>query len=400
MSYDELITKHYPGFKLRIKPGTRLCNYVQKIMVNSYERGNEELRQELPSLIRDVEDFFRAGIEKGYFLTKDNKFNEQIIDRLERRVDSIGHLPPEYEKKVFGHGNGKTIQIRRESIPYHSYAGLNSKEVRRMYLYHELGHKILNIFQNNEIFEFVNTFEEKTALKGEKIKLEDHCQFVNAGTLTIEECLTQELGESLAFHVAKKKRPDYTYKEDLGQNIRTNHSYYCIFQQPVIDLGKTLKYCGNKDDSDILKEMIKKALTGNFVKELILEYDKKDNGSVSSYQCLHDIFWLMGIICTKKYDEFGQSKSIVPNADDLKYAQQIKTEAVLQLFQKKISTVKAYKDISNEESERLRRNSEINDMLKEKNQVNKPRNRRINETDESYETYLKEFYNNGNSSVR
>ena len=83
-----------------------------------------------------------------------------------------------------------------------------------------------------------------------------------------------------------------------------------------------------------LREMLKED-TERLV-EKYLEYDKKDNGSVSSYQCKHDIFWLMGIICTKKYDEFGQSKSIVPNADDLKYAQQIKTEAVLQLFQKKI----------------------------------------------------------------
>ena len=400
MSYDELITKHYPGFKLRIKPGTRLCNYVQKVMVNSYEKGNEELRRELPSLIRDLENFFYAGIEKGYFLTKDNKFNEQIIDRLEKRLDSIGHLPPEYEKKVFGHASGKTIQIRRESIPYYNYAGLNSKEVRRMYLYHELGHKILNIFQNDEIFEFVNTFEEKTSLKGEKVELSDHCQFVNVGTLTIEECLTQELGESLAFHVAKKSRPEYTYKEDLGHNIRTNHNYYCIFQQPVIDLGKTLKDCENKDDSEVLKEMIQKALTGNFIKELILEYDKKDNGSVSAYQCLHDIFWLMGIICTKKYDEFGQGKSITPKDDDLKYARQIKIEAVLKLLQKKISNVKTYKDISNEELERTRKNIEINGMFKEEKQINKPRNRRINETDESYERYLMEFYNKGNSSVR
>lgn len=389
--YSKLIKTNYPNFKFLAnwdheawKP---LGDYLRKVVVKSYEKGNAELRSELPDLIHDLEYFFYAGIKKGFFM-KNNKFNIEVLERLNKEVDSIGYLPPEYEN-VFGHSSGKTIQVRRKSKPYHNYAGLNSKEVRRLYLYHELGHKILDIYQNEAIFDFGENFESVTALKGKKEKLVNHPQFLVAGTLAIEECLTQELGENFAFYVAGKPRPSFHTKTDLECQIRTNHDFYCIFEQPVINLGKTLNACADKEDNDVLTVMIKKALSGNFLKELINEYNKKDNGSVETYKDLMDILYSTGILCAKKYANFGQMESIIPKYDDRAYAKSKDIKDVLNDIEKK--TKKHFT---------TNKNSELNRMLSDRTPLTKPRNRGINETDEAYNEYLRNFYNNGYRGIR
>lgn len=78
-------------------------------------------------------------------------------------------MPKEIEG-VNGRSNRakKKVEIRRKSKPYHSYYNLSPVEVRRLYLYHELGHNILNIYDNSVLIDFCETYLDIMTKKEKK----------------------------------------------------------------------------------------------------------------------------------------------------------------------------------------------------------------------------------------
>lgn len=97
MTFDEFIKDNYPNFNYiydwEHNPSTRMISsYLKTVMINTYNSGGEEIRKELPDLIHDLEYFFYYGIKKGFF-TKNNIFNEKIINRLKKKCTRLDICP-------------------------------------------------------------------------------------------------------------------------------------------------------------------------------------------------------------------------------------------------------------------------------------------------------------------
>ena len=185
---------------------------------------------------------------------------------------------------------------------------LTAEEVRRLYMFHEMGHKILNILSRQDVINyFTNTINSVLQNKGLSNVDLNYKNFIKDGFWMIEECLTQELAEYLTYYSSKKQRPHFENRKDLNCDISTNHDYYGIFQTPTINLGKTIKDCSNGDTNEkILLNMIKKALNSNFNLELISEYNK---GNAQLYYDLFLTLRTMGMLKVEKYASFGIGKS-------------------------------------------------------------------------------------------
>lgn len=318
------ILRYYPNFRFKYWSTTNypeIESYIKNFMFNSFlnsiarEQNNpnekykrEQLRRELPEIIHMMEDFFAAAL--GTRLFHDGNISK-ILNNMKNICEYIEFLPEEYSG-VYGRTSekDKCVQINSNMRKYSGRQYLTPDEVRRLYVFHELGHTILNIKGHPMIEQFYSTYSNVMAQKGKNVPKPEVPQLIGAGFLMIEECLTQEMAETFAYYIANKRRPKYTVHKDLGAEIETNMDYYGIFQKPTINLGTTLRGCGSKENSSneaILEGMLKRALNHDFVPDLISEYDQAYNGSPDAYEDLMHIIIEMGIICDKKYRAFGEN---------------------------------------------------------------------------------------------
>ena len=301
--FNESIKGMYPNFKFKYNwiNYPQIEEYLIRLMLSS-TINSSNIHSQLPELIHDVECFFASGLQSGLF-TKNNL--PRILSNLTNKNTGfriVEFLPPSLSG-VYGNSTLNKIQINQNMQKHSNSPNLTAKEIRRLYMFHEMGHKILNILSNEKvIFDYISTI--KNVLKSKGIEINPDTKYIYDGFWMIEECLTQELAEYLTYYSSKKQRPSFKNRQDMGIIISTNHDYYGIFQTPTINLGKTLRGCSkqNSTNNEILLNMIKKALNSNFDLELISEYNQ---GNAKLYYDLYQTLYNMGIIKTQKYASFG-----------------------------------------------------------------------------------------------
>lgn len=307
--FHEFLGDNYPNFKFLFdwENFSQIEDYLIRLMFHSFSNSTQ-VRTQLPDLIHDVELFFAAGLSSKIF---NNNNLPSILHNLKDAKNGfriIEFLPPELAG-VFGHSIQNRIQINDNMTRHGNSPALTAEEIRRLYMFHEMGHKILNILsQENVINDFTNTIDSVLQSKGLTNVDLNYRNYVREGFWMLEDCLTQELAEYLTYYSANKQRPSFTNRRDLNCIVSTNHDYYGIFQTPTINLGKTIRGCSNGITNEgILENMIKKALNSNFDLELISEYNQ-GNG-----QLYYDLFLTlraMGMLKVKKYASFGVGNSI------------------------------------------------------------------------------------------
>ncbi len=321
---DNWIKRQYPKFSFKYpktSSNPEIDYYVKRLMLDSFSKrcSNEELKtkeertqdqflQDLPEIIHMMEGFFLAGQQTGLF---HNGNISKILDRLKEDCRYIEYLP-EQNSGVYGRTrrDKKCIQINSNMKKYSGKRNLTPQEVRRLYLFHELGHILFNIHNNPMIEDFYCTYPDVMYKKGKKEVEPQNPKLLGAGFLMIEELLAQEMGEIFTYFLAGKDRPKYTTIEDRALNLETesNIDFYQVFQKPTINLGRTLRGCGSEENNTnkaILYGMLKRALDHDFVSDLISEYDVALKGKPDAYRDLMNILINMGIVCDKKYASFG-----------------------------------------------------------------------------------------------
>ena len=267
-----------------------------------------------------------------------------------------------------------------------------------MYLYHELGHNLLNIYENPSLMDFCDTYPYIMAKKGKRDEIIDDEELIYLGALAIEDCLTQELAEVLAYASAKKTRPKGLKQEtDLGVNFYSNYDYYGIYQEPVFVFGLTLKGCGNVNNiNSVLEKMIIRALRYDFIDDLISEYNLKGNGSAQTYKDLMNILRFLGIICAKKYMSFGQIGTSETVTKEVNRIDTKKVITAIKVLSDRNRDISPYPSRGFPKMNLKQKNKELSIMLSE-NRIEKPRERKPYESDEEYIKYLEEFYNKKDS---
>lgn len=303
--FPQFLRDNYPTFKFSFnwEDFPQIQDYLTRLMFNSFSN-SPQVRSQLPELIHDVELFFAAGLASEIF---DNNNLTSILNNLKDSKNGfriVEFLPPELSG-VFGNSTENKIQINQRMTRHGNSPSLTANEIRRLYMFHEMGHKILNILSQDSVMQnFINTIDPMLRSKGLSNADLNYKEFIIDGFWMIEECLTQELAEFLTYYSSQKRRPQFENRSDLGCNIETNHDYYGIFQIPTINLGKTIRGCSkaNSTNEEILLNMIKKALNSNFDLELISEYNQ---GNAQLYYDLFLTLRAMGMVKKQKYASFG-----------------------------------------------------------------------------------------------
>lgn len=153
----------------------QIKNYIQRLEKSSENNPNidDEFKKQIPGLIHDVEDFFITGIESRLFT--EDIIEKRILPSFEENFTKIEPLP--IGSGLYGDSKGNSIQIK--ATPFHCAANLTSKETRKLYMFHEMGHKILNVgdhsYTNEQDLKFTNdyleTVEKIISSKGRRFKM-------------------------------------------------------------------------------------------------------------------------------------------------------------------------------------------------------------------------------------
>ncbi len=290
-------------------------DYLLRLMYCSYAR-NKDIRKDLKELIYDVEEFFYQSIKAGY-ITRNNI--GRIISSLKDKNYGFRSIEPLPEKGLYGKSIGDIIQINVDMKKHSNSPDLTSREITKLYMFHEMGHKILNVSRNYpEIERYLKTVEEILKSKGIENPDTDYKYTIYHGFAMIEEALVQELAEQLTYKSSKKRRPSYETRIDAANrqggelevlNVTTNFDFYGLFQEPTISFGKTLRGCygASSTNESILTRMIIKALNSDFAEEVFKEYY---DGDGKLYQDLFLTLRAMGLLKIQKYATFGQGEPI------------------------------------------------------------------------------------------
>lgn len=309
--FKDFIKENYPNFKFKYnwENYSQIQDYLSRLMLNSYS-SNSSVRSQLPILIYDVETFLATAMNIGLF----NRSNiGGILKNLKEQFHRIEFLP-DYSGN-YGCSVDDIVQVNRNMTVHPNSPQLTSDEIRRLYIFHELGHKVLNVYPRDFqiITDYTYTINEVLRAKNGNSNVNLNPILISDGFLMLEECLTQELAEILTYTSSGKVRPSFRREYDLGCSIVTNFDYYGIFQMPTLNFGKTLRGCWDgRTSNKVLYNMIVKALNGNFAMEVISEYNQ---GNAQLYYDLALTLQNMGIIKCKKYHSFGGSNDYVGNCN-------------------------------------------------------------------------------------
>jgi hypothetical protein len=304
---------HYNNFRFKYdwKEYPEIEDYLLRLMYCSFAR-NKDIRNDLQELIHDVEDFFYQSISQNYI----NKSNiDNVLSILKDKNSGLRAIEPLPEKGLYGKSVGDIIQINLNMTKHPNSPQLTPRELTKLYMFHEIGHKVLKVASNYVAIEnYLDTLEEILKSKGVNNPDTYYKYTVYHGFLMIEECLVQELAEQLTYRSSNKKRMPYNQRIEIASiqgeeyevcEVPTNLDFYGIFQMPTIEFGKTLRGCYNSSSTNerILSRMIMKALNSDFPEEVFREY-YEGNGTL--YQDLFSTLRAMGMIKIQKYATFGQ----------------------------------------------------------------------------------------------
>lgn len=277
-------------------------NYLEKLMLTSYLCNTDsEFREKLPQYIHYVEHFLVKGIQLGFF-TGENL--DRIVSLLNTKFREIKLLPPEL-RGCFAQSYDDIIEINPEMQKHPNSPNLNEEEITMLYMFHELGHKVLNVEDFEVTKKYCASFKKIMEEKGQKYENTIPLGYVYYGFVMLEETLAQELAETLTYATLGKTRPNSRLEMEFDTTFKSNFDYYGIFEKPTIDMGRTMRGCGksNSDSKKVLQDMIKRSLhTDSFSEDLIAEYNAKD---ARGYLDLFCMLQHMGNILNEKYASFG-----------------------------------------------------------------------------------------------
>lgn len=267
-------------------------DYFAKQCANG-EIGN--IKHEYISMLEYISD-----IEKYLFFNKNNPNFYNILKSIEN-INVISVLPP----------NRRGINV--QSIPQQNIvlvnpdlrgnSSLTSRERTMMYVAHELGHYV-----NNEWMKSVDSFIDRQVRYGQMVQSE--AELFQEGFSLLDEAITQNRAEDMAYAFARKRRPDVRscIRDCLfnGDSYRTNYDSYGELQEPAIMFGRTLRGIGKiRSDEDALTELCNRATSPNFAKNIIEEY-ARDGQMINLIPFVEH----MGVIKRASYSVFSGDNDV------------------------------------------------------------------------------------------
>ena len=197
-----------------------------------------------------------------------------------------------------------------------------SEERKKIYLVHELGH-VINRNWSEKLQDYCNNLLKKSTNKNAIITLWHGFQF-------LDEVTTQDRTEDFLCWSSNRARPSlqpryYPSLKDNNSNhiiFNTNFDYYGELQEPAILFARLVcSDCQKYSDENILRELSKRALSANFISDIINYFE-----SIEKKEELIEIIYYLGLLKRGSYAKFKQ--------DDKKYLDDFYKN--LQLFNEKV----------------------------------------------------------------
>lgn len=250
--------------------------------------------RKIVEFVRDLEKSLIGLINLGYVTTS----NIELIKREYKSLDTIGLLESSFRGGIYGISYSKRIEINPNLSGSRT---LSNSERTLLYVCHEMGHRFHEGWKepkyiNNDLLRDKDVQEQH-----QKLSSQDRLH-IYQGSRLLDEALTQDRAEEVAYYFAGKRRPELSLRRSRvfnGEPFRTNFDYYGELQEPAIKFGKTLKYI-SKSDKEVLKQLGRAALDDRFMAKIISEYQSRD-GLVDLYALIHS----MGVIKDASYEAFG-----------------------------------------------------------------------------------------------
>ena len=282
----------------------QIIDLLARLNKSTTEKMEPAYQYLVKTLIGDVEEFIYQGV-------KTKTFNANNINYVLTGLNSITNLNvlPNNLRGIYGLAlSSGEIQINPRLS---GSATLTERERQRLYMFHELGHKVLKIYDSKISLDFNDTFYGTIMNKDPNFNnpsYQTKNPIVDYGWLLIEEALVQDMAEKFTYSSKNAPRPIKQNRRDErvfgAYEFPTNYDYYGLFQPITIMFGKPLRGVGNLNDASddkIMNDLLAKSLSGTFVNDVIAEYGVNS----SLYKDLYDTLFCMGHIMNAKYASFG-----------------------------------------------------------------------------------------------
>ena len=284
-NFNYMIKNYYNhfNFKYRWEGNQLIVDYLKRLFISSFIE-NEDIRNDLPILIHNVEDFFATGINTRLF-NKSNIVN--VYKRLKDNVKLIGYTSKESEPSNY---TSEGILINKDLRVYlrnEKQTSLSPVEMRKLYLFRELSKKVLLIKDENLVSIYNKTIEKVLEEKNSKIDLNLDKSLIIDGFEMIEDLVAQNLAEELAYTSSDKTRPKFMVKIEKNIPVVSNLDDRGIFEKQVVNFGKTLAGISTKSDNETLLNMAKLSLEASLGETIIAQYKE---GNAQKY---YDLFILL-----------------------------------------------------------------------------------------------------------
>lgn len=228
----------------------------------------------------------------------------KIFFNLLSKLEVISVFPPQ-KRGLYGQfvEAAKTLLINPELHPSRC---LTSDERTRLYMAHELGHIINSDWMG----------QAKKIISESSVCDSSSKELAIDGFSLLDEAITQDRAEDIAYYFAHKIRPQRTSRRGSlfsGDVYTTNYDFYGELQQPAVMFSKTLRGIGSIEDDDLaLRRLSGRALKSDFADDIFYEYEV--DGQLTN---LFELLKEMGTIKCASYATFGM--------DDASYILESKT---------------------------------------------------------------------------
>ncbi len=284
-NFNYMIKNYYNhfNFKYNWDNNELIRDYLKRLFINSFIEC-EEIRNDLPQLIHDVEDFFSASVNNRYF-TKSNI--SLVFTRIKNNIKTLGYTKNDSSKSEY---LNKSLLINKDLRTYlrsEKQTTLSPAQVRKIYVFRELTKQALNVKDTKLIDLYNMTVERVIEEKNKNVRVDLDKSLIVDGFEMIEDLLSQNYAEELVYKLVEKDRPKFRVVFENNYPVASNLDDRCLYQKQVADFGKTLAGISNKSELLTLINMTKLAFEASLAEAIIAQYKE---GNAQKY---YDLFILL-----------------------------------------------------------------------------------------------------------
>lgn len=259
----------YSGFANFLK-------YLYEVSYNYYEKNwqklgdKEKYSLKLKEFVQNIEHYLHFLIRLGY-VNKDN-----LYDVL-RKIMSIKliRLLGNDEKFYVGYTEDNVVSLNPNMS---SNATLTKEERELLYSSHEFGHVVNSRWSNDALAVSKNLWNSnELRTQAQKYGFNSLKYFMH-GIKLIDEVITEDVAENVAYAYAEKKRPCIKYVNNNlffnGKSYLSNFDIYGDFQEIAVKFAQLLdflKVTKNASYEEVLYKLSRESMHKDFLRRIVLD---------------------------------------------------------------------------------------------------------------------------------